>query len=66
MRDKKQRPDVDVIFKHLAKNETSNIRKDFIKDSLTKLLKEGKVINKKKSEEQDPFYSNIKNQEHHS
>ena len=45
MRDKKQRPDVDVIFKHLAKNETSNVRKDFIKDSLTKLLKEGKVIN---------------------
>ena len=32
---------------------------------MTKLLKEGKVINKKKSEGQDPFYSNIKNQEHH-
>lgn len=29
-------------------------------------MKEGKVINKKKSEEHDPFYSNIKNQEHHS
>ena len=63
--DRKQRPDVDAIFKHIAKNEATNISKDFIEDSMTKLLKKGKVINKKTSERLDPFYSNIKNQEHH-
>ena len=47
IRDRKQRPDVDAIFKHIAKNVASNISKDFIEDSMTKLLKEGKVINKK-------------------
>ena len=65
IRDRKQRPDVDAIFKHIAKNEPSNISKDFIEDSMTKLLKEGKVINKKTSEGLDSFYSNVKNQEHH-
>ena len=65
MRDRKQRPDVDAIFKHRPKNKASNISKDFTEDSMTKLLKEGKVINKKKSERLDSFYSNIKNQEHH-
>ena len=65
IRGRKQRPDVDSIFKHTAKNEASNISKDFIEDSMTKLLKEGKVINKKTSEGLDSFYSNIKNQEHH-
>ena len=47
IRDRKQRPDADAIFKHIAKNVASNISKDFIEDSMTKLLKEGKVINKK-------------------
>ena len=32
---------------------------------MTKLLKEGKVINKKTSEGLGSFYSNIKNQEYH-
>ena len=36
IRDIKQRPDVDTIFKHIAKNEASNINKDFIEDSMTK------------------------------
>ena len=36
IRDRKQRPDVDTIFKHIAKNEASNINKDFIEDSMTK------------------------------
>ena len=65
IRDTKQRPDLDAIFKHIAKNEASNISKDFIEDSMTKLMKEGKIINKKTSEGLDSFYSNIKNQEHH-
>ena len=65
IRDRKQRPDVDAIFEDIAKNEASNISKDFIEDSMTKLMKEGKVINKKTSEGLDSFYSNIKNQEHH-
>ena len=65
IRDRKQRPDVDAIFKHIAKNEPSNISQDFIEDSMTKLLKEGKVINKKTSEGLDSFYSNVKNQVHH-
>ena len=64
-RGRKERPDVAVIFKHIAKNEGSNISKDFIEDSLTKLLKEGKVTNKKTSKRLHPFYGNIKNQEHH-
>ena len=62
IRDRKQWPDVDAIFKYIAKNETSNISKDFIEDSMTKLLQEGKAINKKTSEGIDSFYSNIKNQ----
>ena len=41
------------------------IQVDFIEDGMTKLLKEGKVINKKTSEGLNSFYSNIKNQEHH-
>ena len=61
-----QRPDVEAIFKHIAKNKASNITKDFIEGSITKLLKEGKIINKKTSEGLDSFYSNIKNQEHPS
>ena len=44
IRDRKQRPDVDAIFKHIAKSEASNISKDFIQNSMTKLRKEGKVI----------------------
>ena len=61
-----QRPDVEAIFKQIAKNKASNITKDFIEGSITKLLKEGKIINKKTSEGLDSFYSNIKNQEHPS
>ena len=62
--DRKQWPDVDAIFKYIAKNEASNISEDFIEDNMTKLLKEDKVINKKASEGLGSFYSNIKNQEH--
>ena len=39
IRDRKQRSHVDIIFKHIAKNEASNRSKDFIEDNLTKLLK---------------------------
>ena len=59
--DRKQRPDVDAICKHIAKNEATNISEDFIEDSKAKLLKERKVINKKTSDGLDSFYSNIKN-----
>ena len=33
--DRKQRPEVDSIFKHIANVEVSNIKKDFIEDSVT-------------------------------
>ena len=50
---------------YIAKNEASNINKDFFEDIMTKLLREEKVINKKTSEGLNSFYSNIKNQEHY-
>ena len=60
IRDRKQRPDVDAIFEHIAKNEASNISEDFIEDSMTKLMKESKVINKKTSEGLDSFIATSK------
>ena len=56
LRGKKKRPDIDSIFNFLSKTEATNIDKDTPTDSISQLITQKVLVNKKTSNHYDSLY----------
>ena len=56
LRGKKKRPDIDSIFNFLSKTEATNVDKDTPTDSISQLITQKVLVNKKTSNHYDSLY----------
>ena len=56
LRGKKKRPDIDSIFNFLSKTEATNIDKDTPTDSISQLITQKVLVNKKTPNDYDSLY----------
>ena len=60
IRKKKRRPDVDSVFNHIAKSSATNIDRGIVESTLTELINQKIISNKKTSSGRDSLYRSQK------
>ena len=59
LRVKCKRPDINSIYEHFTKIETSNAEKEFIEGEILQMIKDGIIINNESRNGSDSFYRKV-------